>query len=146
MADFAMHIDIAAPPEVVFDRLTTAAGLLSWMGEWAELDPAPGGVFAVNIQGTPVRGCFLELERPHRVVVSWGLAGSDDFPEGASRVEFRLVRQGAGTRVHLHHTGIPESRAAIHGRGWTHYMARLAPAAAGADPGLDPGFEGIRRP
>ena len=146
MAEFTTHIDIDASPEEVFDHLTTVAGLLSWMGEWAELEAVPGGVFAVNIQGTPVRGRYLEVERPRRVRVSWGMAGNDDFPPGTSWVEFRLVRQGEGTRLHLHHTGLPDSRTPTHERGWTHYLARLTGAVAGADPGPDPGFDGMRHP
>ncbi len=86
MPEYVTHIDIGAPPQVVFDHLTTVAVLLAWMGEWAELTPEPGGTFAVNIQGTPVRGRYLEVDPPRRVVVSWGMAGAADFPEGSSQV------------------------------------------------------------
>jgi uncharacterized protein YndB with AHSA1/START domain len=140
ISEYVAHIDIAAPPRVVFDHLTTVRGLLAWMGDWAELSPQPGGVFAVNIQGAPIRGHFLEVEPPHRVVVSWGMAGSADFPAGTSRLEFRLEPLGAGTRLHMRHSGLPETRADTHARGWTHYLARLRTAGGGADPGPDAGF------
>ena len=64
-------------------------------GQHAELDPTPGGVFAVDIDGHPVRGEYVEVDPPHRVVVTWGLLGSEQLPAGSSRVEFRLTAVGA---------------------------------------------------
>lgn len=88
MAEFRDSIDIAAPPEVVFDYLTTNTGMVAWMGQYADLEPKTGGRFAVDIAGHPVRGEYLCVEYPSRVVVSWGFFGSDDLPSGASTVEF----------------------------------------------------------
>lgn len=140
MAEFATSIDIEAPPEVVFEHLTTEAGLLAWMGEHAELQPAPGGTFAVDIRGTPIRGRYLEIDAPRRLVVSWGIAGSGDLPPGASRVEFTLTSHDWGTRLELCHTGLPDT--AGWARGWTHYLGRLRVRAKGDDPGPDPGMDG----
>ena len=61
------------------------------MGQRAELQAIPSGGFAVDINGVPVRGEYLEVDPPHRVVISWGMAGSDDLPPGGSRVEFTLT-------------------------------------------------------
>ena len=44
--------------------------------------------------------------------------------------------------VRLRHSGLPEAAREIHGQGWDHFMARLAMAAAGKDPGPDPMAEG----
>jgi uncharacterized protein YndB with AHSA1/START domain len=140
MADYATSIDIAAPPEVVFAHLTTPERMVRWMGERADLHPLPGGRFAVDIQGVAFRGEYLEVEPPHRVVVSWGLAGSDDFPPGSSRVEFTLWPTPAGTTLRLLHTGLPETHARTHRLGWSHYLARLTRAARDDLPGPDPGF------
>ncbi|MBV8716360.1 MAG: SRPBCC domain-containing protein [Chloroflexi bacterium] len=140
MAEFRTSIDIEAPPETVFAHLVTPERMVSWMGERADLEPVPGGRFAVDIGGVPFRGEYLEVEQPHRVVVSWGLAGSDDFPPGVSRVEFTLQPTPRGTTLHLLHTGLPESHAATHGLGWAHYLSRLQHSASGNPPGPDPGF------
>ncbi|MCW2886082.1 MAG: hypothetical protein JWL58_2944 [Streptosporangiaceae bacterium] len=129
MTDYSTSIDIAAPPDVVFAHLVTAEGMLAWMGQHAELQPAPGGAFAVDINGSPIRGRYLEVDPPHRVVVSWGVAGSDDHPPGSSRVEFTLTATGTGTRLDLVHSGLPPSRAPLHAEGWKHFLARLATAA-----------------
>jgi len=137
MADFSTSIDIGAPPEAVFARLVTAEGMVSWMGQHAELEPVPGGGFAVDIGGTLIRGRYLEVDPPHRVVVSWGMAGSDDLPPGSSRVEFTLTGIPGGTLLRLVHTGLPDTRARGHAAGWAHYLARLRMAAAGTDPGPD---------
>jgi uncharacterized protein YndB with AHSA1/START domain len=64
--DFTTSIDIDAPPDIVFAHLTTTEGMLAWMGQHAELDATPGGVFAVDIEGNPVRGEFLEVDPPTR--------------------------------------------------------------------------------
>ncbi|WP_270409085.1 SRPBCC family protein [Brachybacterium paraconglomeratum] len=137
MAEFRDHIEIAAPPEAVYEHLVTEDGLTAWMGHRAELDPTPGGRFAVDIAGHPVRGEFLHLEPPHRVVVSWGFAGSEDLPAGASRVEFRLAATASGTRVDLCHSDLPDPEVRGHADGWANFLPRLAIAGAGGDPGPD---------
>ena len=137
MPEFTTSIEIEAPPEIVFAHLVDPARMVTWMGERADLQPAPGGRFAVDVGGNPFRGEYLEVDPPRRVVVSWGLAGSDDFPPGASRVEFTLTPIPRGTALRLSHTGLPETRARTHGVGWPHYLARLELAARGAAPGPD---------
>ncbi len=137
MVDFSTSIVIAAPLEVVFAHLVDAERMVSWMGERADLEPAPGGRFAVDIDGIPFRGEYLEVDPPHRVVVSWGMAGSVDLPPGSSRVEFTLTAIPSGTALSLNHTGLPDTRARTHGQGWGHYLGRLRVAAPGGDPGPD---------
>ena len=36
MAEFRDSIDIAAPPETVFEYLTTDSGMTAWMGQYAD--------------------------------------------------------------------------------------------------------------
>lgn len=137
MAEFRDSIDIAAPPETVFEYLTTNEGMTAWMGQYADLDPQPGGRFAVDIAGHPVRGEYLRVEPPNLVVVSWGFAGSDDLPAGASTVEFLLTPIGIGTRVDLRHSGLPDTEVRGHADGWANFLPRLAIAGAGGDAGPD---------
>ena len=129
MPDLTTSIDIEAPPEVVFAHLVTPEGMLAWMGQHAELDARPGGVFAVDIEGTPVRGEYLEVDPPHVVVVSWGVPGNEVLPAGSSRVEFRLTPIATGTRLDLTHTDLPAAEQPKHATGWAHFLPRLANAA-----------------
>lgn len=137
MPDFSTSIDIEAPPEVVFAHLVTPERMVSWMGQHAELRPIPGGEFAVDVNGYLIRGEYLEVDPPHRIVVSWGMAGAEDLPPGSSRVEFILTPTSTGTNVNLHHTGLPDTRARTHGNGWDNYLPRLRAAARGIHPGPD---------
>ncbi len=137
MAEYATSIEIEAAPNVVFDYLVTAQGLTTWLGQHADLDARRGGGFAVDIAGHPIRGSYLTVDRPHRVVVSWGVAASPDLPPGASTVEFILTPTTLGTRVDLTHSGLPDARLDGHADGWPHFLARLRISAAGGDAGLD---------
>src|SRR3979411_2497860 len=137
MVDFSTSIVIDAPPEVVFAHLVDAERMVTWMGERADLEPLPGGRFAVDINGVPFRGEYLEVDPPHRVVVSWGIAGRDDFPPGVSRGEFTLTAPPDGTALSLVHIGLPDAAARTHAAGWANYLGRLQLAASGSAPGVD---------
>jgi uncharacterized protein YndB with AHSA1/START domain len=135
---YRTSVDIAAPPEVVYPYFTRAQDIVAWMGDYAVLEAVPGGAFVLDINGVPVRGRYLELEPPHRLVISWGHAGSEILPPGASTVEVRLTPIPGGTRVVIEHRDLPAEEAAQHAIGWPHFLGRLAVAAAGRDPGPDP--------
>ena len=80
--EFSTEVDLPAPAEEVFRHLTEPAAMIRWMGQHATLTPVPGGAFEVDINGVPVRGRYLEVDPPRRVVVSWGVAGNTDIPPG----------------------------------------------------------------
>ena len=133
----SVHID--APPERVWEYFTRPDAIVRWMGEYALLEPEPGGRFTVDVKGAPVRGRFLRLDPPRRLLISWGYAGSDRLGPGASTVEIRLTPDGGGTRVDLEHRDLPPTEQPGHVTGWAHYLARLAAAAVG-EAGPDPGM------
>ncbi len=131
---------IKAPPERVYEYFTRPEAMVRWMGEYAVLEPTPGGQFTVDVRGAPVRGRYLELEPPNRLLISWGYAGSAQLKPGASTIEVRFIAERGGTRVELEHRDLPDDQRAGHATGWSHYVARLKLAAAGEDPGPDPGM------
>ncbi|MDN5768945.1 MAG: SRPBCC domain-containing protein [Humibacillus sp.] len=137
MSEHSSSIEIEAAPHVVFDYLITPQGMIAWMGQHAVLEPRPGGVFEVDIAGSPIRGQYLEVTPPHRVVVSWGVAGSADLPPGASTVAFTLSPTARGTLVEVVHSGLPDPQLAGHVDGWAHFLARLVVTAQGGDAGDD---------
>ncbi|MGH2758391.1 MAG: SRPBCC family protein [Actinomycetota bacterium] len=137
MADYETELEIAATPEEVFRYLTHADSLVEWMGQSATLEPERDGRFEVDVNGVPIRGRFVEVEPPHRVVVSWGAEGNDVLPPGSTRVEFTLTPTSTGTQLRLVHSQLPPDEAAKHAEGWTHFLERLRVVASGGDPGRD---------
>jgi uncharacterized protein YndB with AHSA1/START domain len=131
-------VHIEAQPERVFAYFTDPEAMVRWMGDYALLDATTGGEFAVDINGVPVRGRYLEVQPPHRLLISWGHAGSERLPPGASTVEVRFTAAAGGTDVEIVHRGLPEPYAAGHARGWRHFLDRLAVAGPGGDAGPDP--------
>ncbi len=131
---------IAAPPSAVFRYLTESDLWARWQGEVAELDPRPGGRFRVLMaEGQVVEGAYLAVEPNARVVITWGWDGHPRMPAGTTTVEFELIEDGAETIVRLTHRGIPPEDLSLHRQGWDVFLARLATAAAGGDPGPNPG-------
>ncbi len=95
---------IAAPPEDVFDTITSAGGWDSFFTTGMELDPTPGGNITFRWKdwgpdlytiGAP--GKVVEVERPRRFVFEWG--------ETPTKVEFDLSAEFGGTVVRLKESG-----------------------------------------
>ena len=126
-------IIVDAQPHDVFEYFVDPESMVLWMGQHARLDPRPGGEFAVDVDGALVRGKFVELDPPHRILITWGFAGSHDLPPGASIVEVRLVAEGSGTLVQIIHRDLPESEATKHAPGWRRFLAELETVVAERD-------------
>ena len=126
---FETTVDLNASVQEVFRHLTEPAAMIRWMGQHATLEPAPGGAFEVDINGVPVRGRYLEVDPPRRVVVSWGVAGSTGMPPGATQVEFTLSPTEGGTRLRLVHRNLPPDEMEMHSAGWEYFLSRLSQAA-----------------
>jgi uncharacterized protein YndB with AHSA1/START domain len=138
MAGFRTTLEIAASVETVFEHFVDPTLLVSWMGDWAELDPRPGGCFAVDINGVIIRGSYVRVERPHGIEIAWGEQGNPLMPPGATRLSVRLRAIEGGTRLELEHDGLAETEAEKHAVGWPHFLERLRVRAPGGDPGRDP--------
>ena len=66
--------------------------IVEWMARTATFEPRPGGAFRLDYNGSDIAsGEVLEIDRPRRLVLSWGWeAPGDATPPGASRVEVTL--------------------------------------------------------
>jgi uncharacterized protein YndB with AHSA1/START domain len=135
---FRTSVRIEASPDEVFPYFTDPVLLTQWMGEHADLDARQGGAYHVDITGVPIRGAFLELQPPRRLVFSWGVAGNDAFPPASTTVEITLTADGPSTVLELVHRDLPPEELPEHDTGWGHFLERLAIAAGGGDPGPDP--------
>jgi uncharacterized protein YndB with AHSA1/START domain len=138
------EIAIAASPETVWELLVDPDLAIRWMGQVATLDVRPGGGYRVEvIPGHTASGEFVEVDRPRRLVHTWGWEGESGVPPGSSTVEYELVPNGDGTLLRFTHRDLPSAEAAeSHEHGWDHYLERLETAAAGGDPGPDPWISG----
>ena len=136
--EFRTEVRIEALPRDVFAFLTDPALIIQWMGDWADLDPVVDGRFAVDINGVPIRGHYLVIDPPRRLVFSWGTAGNERVPPGSTVVEVMLREIEGATVLELVHRHLPAEELPQHRAGWAHFLARLVIAGSGADPGPDP--------
>jgi uncharacterized protein YndB with AHSA1/START domain len=131
-------VRIGAPPADVFPYFVDPALLIQWIGEWADLHPEPGGTFALDFSKTPVRGHYVEIDPPRRVVFTWGVAGNDSLPPGSTTVEVVLSADGPDTVVELFHHDLPAEQRDSHLLGWTTMLGRLVRLLSNARPGPTP--------
>jgi uncharacterized protein YndB with AHSA1/START domain len=135
------EIAIAAEPEIVYAHFTDPNLYVRWMGMHAQLEPRPGGTYAVDIhESARARGTFLELVPYSRIVFSFGWEGDNPpVAPGSSTVEVTLTPTDDGTHVRLVHRGLRLRQARDeHREGWLLYLSRLRTAAVGQDAGPDP--------
>ncbi len=137
---------IAAPRASVFAFLTDPNRIVQWMGSEATTEMHPGGLYLLKGVGSATaRGAFREVVPVHRLAYSFGWEANEEVPPGSSLIEIDLIEQDGGTLLRMTHSGLPsEAERASHDKGWTHYLDRLAKAAAGRDPGPDRGPNGTR--
>lgn len=132
------EIRIAARPETVFQYFIDPEKMLLWKGIKATLEPRPGGIYRVDMNGSDIAsGKYVEVVPHSRVVFTWGWEGSH-VPPGSTTVEVSLQADGDGTILRLRHTDLPEDQRELHLQGWEHYLSRLSVVAAGGDAGPDP--------
>jgi uncharacterized protein YndB with AHSA1/START domain len=132
-------LTIDAAPETVWEFFVDPEKLTRWKGMNANLEPRPGGMYRCEvIPGHIALGEYVELDKPNRLVFTWGWEGNDGVPPGSSTIEVDFVSEGNGTSLHFVHHLMSAEAVASHAEGWNHYLPRLEIAAAGGDPGEDP--------
>ena len=144
------ELAIAARPETVWEFLVDPEKATRWMGIDATLEPEPGGMYRVTVlSGNVASGQFVEVDRPRRLVFTWGWEPSEfegpgmAVTAGSSTIEIDLEPEDDGTRLRFVHRDLPTAEAtASHAHGWDHYLDRLVTAAAGKDPGRDTWLDG----
>jgi len=140
---------VQARPETVFSYLVDPEKFRQWQGIDAELDVRPGGTFRTTVAGrnrVVLRGEYLEVDPPRRIVLTWGWEpgpglppGAADVPVGASTVEITLTADADATIVRVRHSGLRSAAArSFHTGGWNVTVDRLVVVAEGGDAGSNP--------
>ncbi|MGI9609231.1 MAG: SRPBCC family protein [Acidimicrobiia bacterium] len=131
---------VQAPPSAVYEYLVDPTLVATWFGESCSLDGTPGGDFAMlSPNGMTASGEVVEVVDGRKISFTWGWNGHPGVPPGSTLVEIELIADGEGTLVRLTHSELDLDEQPIHRTGWVHYLARLATAATGDNPGPDPG-------
>jgi uncharacterized protein YndB with AHSA1/START domain len=127
-------VEIAAPPERVFQALTSQEIVRWWVrpgvfdtAEWAgEVQVGGRWRAAGTARGKPyvLEGEFLVVDSPHKLVHTWHLVGTSAAP---TTVTYVLDRIAQGTRITLRHTGFASSDACMANCvGWETSFAQLS--------------------
>jgi len=139
-----IHVD--APPETVFDVVSSPAHIREWWSAETDIEPAPGRTGELTwrdeasgrVDIVPIT--VVDAQPPHLFSFRW-THGADAVatPTNSMLVTFELSPSGAGTTLRLTETGFRERgwEAAVledtyheHERGWDFYLARIADRAA----------------
>ena len=83
--DLVVTTTIEASPQQVFPYLVQPDLLIRWLGTWADVDPQPGGVFAIDMGKTQVRGSYVLVEPPSLVVFTWGIPENEVLLQARAR-------------------------------------------------------------
>jgi len=125
-----LAIQIAAPPQRVFDALTDPRQLMQWWGQkgmyhhtgW-KADVRPGGhwrsdgVSDTDGSAYHVEGEFVEVDPPRRLSYTWTASWSGPLK---TLVRWDLDAADGGTTVRLYHSGFAQAPQATqnHYQGW----------------------------
>ena len=131
-------VEIAAPPERVFQALVSTEVLDWWVRpgvfdtrEWAGDVRAGGHWNASGIgNGRPytLEGEFLEIDPPRKLVHTWYAVGAPGAP---TTVSYLLEQLDGGTRITLHHSGFTSREVCLNTcLGWETSFERLATSLA----------------
>ena len=135
MTSLTLKRRFKARPAIVFDALTTPAGIAAWWGPdggpvlLTETDLRVGGRFRVRfrmLDGSEHEssGEYLEILRPERLAMSWRWAGNED--PGQSRLEFKLRPIAQGTELTLTHSRLHDEDSRLrHEQGWNGALDKL---------------------
>ncbi len=130
-----------ATPQFLFDCFTDPALVMQWWGPAgthcprAVSDPRTGGAWEFDMVGDEsglpfhVKGRYLEVRRPKRLVFSWVW---DNSPQEETRVTLTFIAMGESeTELRLLHDRFPNAdRADEHSSGWTSSLDGLGLAIA----------------
>jgi len=129
-------VEIAAPPERVFEALTKAEDVVKWWGsedtyrttEWSMplTAGAPWKASGTGADGAPfsVEGEIVEVDAPRKLVWTWRPAWDGG---NTTTITYRLEPIEGGTRIVMRHDGFGDRTESCrsHGEGWERVLGWL---------------------
>ncbi len=128
-------IELAQPPQRVWEALTSAEGLGSWFGDHATVDLRPGGTASVEWDNKDFKAMLTisVVEPPARFAWTWAIQGLPATDPRRTYVEFILSPNAGGTRLTVAESGFAQLSddlldTAYRGNveGWRKELAELA--------------------
>jgi uncharacterized protein YndB with AHSA1/START domain len=134
VGDEIVHeLRLPVAPDEAFEMFVDPARLVGWIGISAELEPRPGGRFRFEV--TPGQFCvgrYETVDRPHRLVFTWGWTNRDmGVPPGSSQVEVTFTASEEATTLRLVHRGLAAPARPLHEDGWIRFLDRLTAVTTG---------------
>ncbi len=138
------EIYVEAPPETVFEVVSSPDHLKEWWPDDAHYQPTPGSTGEIvfgerDADGTVVQFTVVDARPPRTFSFRWTHPAEEVAAEGNSLlVTFELTPKGGGTLLRMTETGFREMGWEIavleqqyqdHVTGWDFYLPRLAPCA-----------------
>ena len=96
--------------------------------------PRVGETFHLDLDGTAIAGRYIEVDPPHRMLLSWERQGTDAAAQTPIFIEITLTRAGDGTNVRVQLSGLSTEDAAFYRRLWARHLDRIAVGLAGGEP------------
>jgi uncharacterized protein YndB with AHSA1/START domain len=143
------EVFVEAPPDVVFEVVSSPEHLSRWWPDEARFDVLPGASGEI-VFGDPEAGgavvalTVLEVLPPRTFSFRWTHPAEEAAVEGNSLlVTFELTASGRGTLLRMTETGframgweaaVLEEQYREHGTGWDFYLPRLVSYAPTLDP------------
>ncbi|NGO08713.1 polyketide cyclase [Streptomyces sp. HC44] len=134
------ELRIDAPPEVVYEVISSPEHLREWWPDDADLDPVPGATGAITFgdptapDATIVPLTVVEADPPRRFAFRWAYDEGPATETNSFLVTLDLIPSGDGTLLRFKETGFRERgwEAAVleeayldHVRGWDQFLPRL---------------------
>jgi uncharacterized protein YndB with AHSA1/START domain len=97
--------------------------------------PRVGETFRLELDGTAIAGRYIEVDPPHRMLLSWDRVGTDKATPTPTLIEITLTPTGGGTNVRVQFSGLSAEDAAFYPQLWARHLDRIATAFADAELG-----------
>jgi uncharacterized protein YndB with AHSA1/START domain len=118
---------IRASRDTVFGFLTNTGEWAAWWGAGSTIDARPGGRMLIrHSSGVEASGEVLDVQRPERIVFTYGYVSQKPSPPGSSRVTIRLDRHPQGTLLQLTHEFADAEARDEHEQGWRFQFSLFA--------------------